>query len=178
MTRNWIAGKSRWILTLLLAAFALPMAAQDTSATVFLVRHAERSGPAKEDPITAAGQERAQLLARMFGEAGISKVIASEYRRTQESAAPLAKRLGVTVTVIAAGDTKALGQAFAAMPDGSAAVAVRHSGEIENLLEQLGAASKIAKIEETEYDRLLILTFRSGKLAGFRTLRYGAAWKQ
>lgn len=170
MHRKSLATRGFWCL----AALALPLLAQDVPATVFLVRHAERSGPALQDPITEAGHVRAELLARMFGEAGISKVVASEYLRTQETAAPLAKRIGVATTIVKAGDLKALTQTFAAIPAGSAAVAVRHSGEIENLLDHLGSAQKIAKIEETEYDRMLILTLQNGKLLALRTLRYGA----
>jgi len=174
MLRKSLATRRFWCFAALLAAASCPLAAQDTSATVFLVRHAERSGPGLKDPVTEAGQVRAALLARMFGEAGISKVVASEYLRTQETAAPLAKRIGVATTTVKAGDLKALAQTFAALPAGSAAVAVRHSGEIENLLDHLGSPQKIAKIEETEYDRLLILTFQNGKLLALRTLRYGA----
>lgn len=161
----------------LLAASLFPLAAQDIPATVFLVRHAERSGPGLKDPITEAGQVRAALLSRMFGEAGVTKVVASEYLRTQETTEPLAKRLGLNATIIKTGDLKTLAQTFGALPAGSALVAVRHSGEIENLVEHLSPAHTIAKIEETEYDRLLILTFQNGKLTALRTLRYGAPTK-
>jgi phosphohistidine phosphatase SixA len=167
----------RIFLSIAAALFAgLTLVAQpnEAPATVFLVRHAERSGPAMEDPITAAGQVRAELLARMFSEAGVTRIVTSDYRRTRETAAPLAKKLGLTPVVVKGGDDRVVAKALADTPAGTATVAVRHSGEIERTLEQFGAAYKVPKILETEYDRLLILTFQNGKLAALRTLRYGA----
>jgi phosphohistidine phosphatase SixA len=160
---------------LILAAFAASLVAQELPATVFLLRHAERSGPNLEDPITSAGRERAELVARMFREAGVSRIYTSEFLRTRQTAAPLSKLLGIEAIVVKGGDAKAVVEALSSVPAGTAAVAVRHSGEIERTVELLNASLKIPKIEETEYDRLLILTFQNGKLTGVRTLRYGAA---
>jgi phosphohistidine phosphatase SixA len=155
-----------------IAATAQPPAA-DTTSTLFLVRHAERTGTQLTDPIMEGpGKERARLLARMFGEAGISKIFVSNALRTQQTAAPLAAKLGIKPEIIDGGDTPRLAAALAAVPAGSTVFAARHSGEIEKLIEVMGGG-QIPKMPETEYDRLLIVTLAKGKVLAVRTLRYG-----
>src|SRR3990172_10886646 len=62
--------------------------------TVFVVRHAEK-GPESPDPaLTPAGQERARALARVLADASVLAVFVTEFKRTQETAEPLAAALG------------------------------------------------------------------------------------
>ena len=67
--------------------------------TVILVRHAEKKiEPNNQDPdLTPEGVERAQEIARMFGEAGINAIYATQYKRTQQTVKPLSDRTGVPV---------------------------------------------------------------------------------
>src|SRR5438034_7582994 len=66
--------------------------------TVILVRHAEKIiDPNNPDvDLNAAGQVRAQEIARMFGDAGINAIYATQYKRTQETVKPLSDKTGVT----------------------------------------------------------------------------------
>src|SRR5438132_12240842 len=59
--------------------------------TVILVRHAEKViDPNNNDPdLSLAGQARAQELARMFGDAGVNAIYATQYKRTQQTVKPL-----------------------------------------------------------------------------------------
>jgi phosphohistidine phosphatase SixA len=73
---------------------------------VFLTRHAERAD-GREDTnapghpeLSKAGQARARKLARMLKDAGITDIFVTEARRTHETAAPLAKALGLTPKVV------------------------------------------------------------------------------
>src|SRR5216683_3149804 len=65
--------------------------------TVILIRHAEKViDPNNPDvDLSPAGQERAQELVRMFGDAGINAIYATQYKRTQQSVKPLADKLGL-----------------------------------------------------------------------------------
>src|SRR5678815_106656 len=78
--------------------------------TVILVRHAEKKiEPNNQDPdLAPEGVERAQEIARVFGEAGINAIYATQYKRTQQTVKPLADRTGVAVTVLDAKDTNGL----------------------------------------------------------------------
>jgi broad specificity phosphatase PhoE len=72
---------------------------------VFLVRHAERFFEPPDDPaLTSLGQERAQALAAALRDAGVTAIITTEPRRARDTAAPLAKILGVKPEVVPIGD--------------------------------------------------------------------------
>jgi phosphohistidine phosphatase SixA len=78
---------------------ALYAAAEPTH--VFVVRHAERAAEPKDDPaLTAEGVMRAELLAETLAASNVRVIITTQRLRTQQSAAALAKRLGITPVVI------------------------------------------------------------------------------
>lgn len=67
---------------------------------VFLVRHAEREWEGEDPPLTPAGEARAQALAETLRDAGITAIITTQWRRTRDTAQPLAKLLKITPEVI------------------------------------------------------------------------------
>jgi broad specificity phosphatase PhoE len=76
------------------------------STTVLFVRHADIDMAMSADdntPLNARGRQRAELLADFLQDidvvAGVNAIYASDKRRTQETAAPLAKRLNLDVQV-------------------------------------------------------------------------------
>ena len=76
---------------------------------VVIVRHAEKATDGGRDPdLSLAGRARADELARILKDSGITAIFTSEFKRTQETAAPSATSIGVTATVIPAKDTAAL----------------------------------------------------------------------
>ena len=70
--------------------------------TVIIIRHAEKIiDPNNPDvDLSPAGQARAQELARMFGDAGVNAIYATQYKRTQETVKPLADKLGLRVNIV------------------------------------------------------------------------------
>src|SRR5450759_590657 len=70
--------------------------------TVIMIRHAEKViDPNNPDvDLSPAGQARAQELVRMFGDAGINAIYATQYKRTQETVKPLADRLGLPINQV------------------------------------------------------------------------------
>jgi hypothetical protein len=63
---------------------------------VYLVRHAERDEDGTNDPpISEAGRARAELLATMLADAGIQRIHATAFKRTVQTAAPMAMDLGL-----------------------------------------------------------------------------------
>jgi broad specificity phosphatase PhoE len=153
----------------LIASLLVP--AQAFSAvTVFLTRHAERAGGAgamaDDDPLSPAGRERADLLARMLSDAGIQKIFVSEYKRTQETAAPLARKLNLAPEV-----TKNPADAVRALKTGVVLV-VGHSNTLPEIIKALGGPA-VPKIDDAEFDNLYILTI-SGKDVSLTRVHYGA----
>src|SRR5687768_13117446 len=92
-------------------AFALPLFAHEPPlvTTVILVRHAEKiDDKALTDPeLTEAGRTRAHELARMLAPAGIKAIYATPFHRTRQTAAPLAKALGLEAVEVKTGKTYA-----------------------------------------------------------------------
>jgi broad specificity phosphatase PhoE len=144
-------------LLLSLPAFA---AAQPA---VFVVRHAERADTAAgvqpatgADPdLSAAGRLRAASLAAMLEDAGITAIFATQYKRTQQTAAPLATALGVAVQTIPSGDTPAL---VAKLKEATGNVlVVGHSNTVPEVVKGLGIDTPPA-VAESDFDNLFIVT--------------------
>ena len=74
---------------------------------VFLVRHTEREWEGEDPPLVAAGETRAQALAETLRDAGITRVVTTQWRRTRDTAQPLAKVLKITPQVIPVFEGKA-----------------------------------------------------------------------
>jgi len=131
--------------------------------TVFLVRHAERAdagmataGTMATDPdLSPEGRARAESLATALKDAGIIAIYATEYRRTQQTAAPLARALGLQVTTIKSGESAPLMQALNAATGN--VLVVGHSNTVPTVIKQLGVTAPVT-IGESDYDNLFIVT--------------------
>ena len=144
--------------------------------TVILVRHAEKViDPANKDPdLSPMGQARAAELARMFGDAGIKAIYATQYKRTQQTVKPLADKLGLATTVVDAKDTAAVVKQISAQHNGETIFVAGHNNSVPEIIAALGGP-KLPIIPETDYDNLFVLTiYRTGK-AKLLQMKYGSA---
>lgn len=150
-----------------LAPLALPARPAVVAAgphTVILVRHAEKdSAKDKENPpLTANGAARAEELARMLAHARVTRLVASEWKRTQLTLEPLSKATGLTLEQRSAKEVTTLAEELRAAPPGSVTVVAGHSNTVPQLAEALGAplpgVAKGANLADDEYDRLFVLT--------------------
>ena len=147
------------LVLVLLLGDAVHAAAQPS---VFIIRHAERADAAKgvalpkgADPdLSDSGRTRAQSLADALKDAHITAIFATEFKRTQQTAAPLAKALGLTVTTVASKEAGALLQKVETA-SGNVLV-VGHTNTIPDLVRGLGVSTPVT-IEESEYDNLFIV---------------------
>ena len=162
----------RLFLALALLAPMSPLAAQDAPRTVFVVRHAEK-GPENPDPsLTDGGKRRAAALARTLTDAHVTALFASEFKRTQETLAPLGQAAGVTTTVISAGKMDDLISALRALPAGSTAVVASHSNLVNLIVERL-SGQKMTMLTDADYDRLVVVTVEGDGRGRALVLRYG-----
>jgi broad specificity phosphatase PhoE len=133
--------------------------AQDQAVTVFVIRHAEK-GPEQPDPsLTGAGTARATTLASLLADSKISAIFTSQFKRTRETAAPLAALAKVTVQVVDADKTDALITAIRTLGPGSRALVVSHSNLVPVIVERL-SREKVGELTDADYDRLYVVTIR------------------
>jgi broad specificity phosphatase PhoE len=135
----------------LLAAF-LPAAAE--AAPLYVIRHLERA-PGDADPsLSARGAARAEQLAELLAGANIKAVFGTATKRAQETGAPLARRLGLTVTTYNPRDVEALAAAVAAA-EGPVLI-VGHSNTVASLVARFGG-EKPAELTEQDYGTLFVV---------------------
>jgi phosphohistidine phosphatase SixA len=149
---------------LLLVSAVLLATATDVAAqtTVFVVRHAERADSgasatnmATDPELSDVGRTRAQALAATLKDAGVTAIFVTEYKRTQQTAEPLAKLLGIQPTVVSAKDGQGLiGKVKAAT---GRALIVGHSNTVPDILGRLGVANP-PKLADGDYDDLFVVS--------------------
>lgn len=155
----WVA----WVMSVAsVGALAVPSVA--SAQMVIVVRHAERADAgapagnamtASPDPeLSAAGKARAQALAAMLKDAGVTAIYTTEYIRTKDTAAPLAAATNVTAEVVSARDQAALIARLKAHT-GGAVLVVGHSNTVPAIVKALGGPD--VTIGESEYDSLFFV---------------------
>jgi phosphohistidine phosphatase SixA len=142
--------------------------------TVVLVRHAEKKiEPNNPDPdLAPAGLERAQEIARMFGNSGVNVIYATQFKRTQQTVKPLSDRIGIPATLLDANQTEELVRQIQTTQRGKTIFVAGHNNTVPPVLSGLSGES-FPLIPESEYDNLYIVTiYRFGK-AKVMKLKYG-----
>lgn len=128
--------------------------------SVHLYRHAEkRKGPDPE--LTTTGLARAQFIADQLSKpsAAIRQIWSSPYRRTMQTAEPLAKRLDIEISIYDPGNqTSLLSSLHETATD---AVVIGHSNTIPKLAAML-CQCEVEDMPETEYDRAYIVVIGHG----------------
>ena len=147
--------------------------------TIILVRHAEKNiEPNNQDPdLSPEGFERAQEIARVFGEAGINAIYATQYKRTQQTVKPLSDRTGVAVKLLQANQTDELVKQLQTTNRGQTVFIAGHNNTVPSIVSTL-SGDTYPTIPESEFDNLYIVTvYRFGK-AKVVKLKYGKASTQ
>ncbi|GAB2783287.1 phosphohistidine phosphatase SixA [Hymenobacter luteus] len=149
------------------------------STVVYVVRHAEKEAtPGLQDPpLTAAGQQRAQILADTLRKAPITAAFSTATTRTRSTAAPLAAARSLTVQPYEAGQLAALATRIRREYRGKAVLVVGHSNTILETVEALGAKRPVSAVQDSEYDYLLEVRLPADttQAATVVARRYGAA---
>ena len=167
------------VLIALLGATAFPagVSGPDQPAMILiLVRHAEKKivPPENKDPdISAAGLARAEELRKMFGDTGITAIYATQYKRTQQTAKPLADKLGLPVTQVEAKKTPELAKQIRARGAGQVIFIAGHNNTVPEIIEAFGGPH-LDMIPETEFDNLYILLVQSDGTAKLVKMKYGS----
>lgn len=163
------------LILLLSISFLFQASSKDVHSplVVFLVRHAEKVDTSADAALSASGEARAQALAATLRDAGITHVHSSDYKRTRDTAAPIAKLLEKDVHLYAPLKPSKLVSKI--KTEGGRHLVVGHSNTIPALAKQLGGNPGPPIVEKNEYDRLYIITIDNDGSANTVLLRYNAS---
>jgi broad specificity phosphatase PhoE len=132
------------------------------STMIIVVRHAEKEQTGEDPPLATAGEARAALLARMFGDVHSSEridaIYASPTLRSRMTAAPLAARLGVTVTIAPADDARGLARRVLHEHGGGRILVVGGSDTVPDIVAALSGAKNIPAIGADEYGTMYVVS--------------------
>ena len=148
------------------------------TTTIIFVRHAEKAATPADDPrLSPAGERRVAELTRQLVDAdvvaGVDAVYATQYQRTQMTAAGVADALDLPINTYDAADTETVLQTILKQHKGKIILVVGHSDTVPELIANLGASKKVPPIAEDEYDNIYIISIPwFGKTKTIR-LRFG-----
>ena len=143
------------------AQLGQPLVAEPT--VVYAVRHAETVDDGSDPGLSDAGRARAERLARMLSDAGLTHVHSTPYRRTRETAGIVAEALGLEVAEY---DPRELrGFAASVATEGGRHLVVGHSNTTPALVQMLGGDPG-GPMSESEYGRVYQVTIPSDLAAG------------
>jgi broad specificity phosphatase PhoE len=153
------------LLCLLLLGLALGLGHDKAAAEtlVVVVRHAEKAADDPKDPtLSLLGEQRAEALATALRGFGLDAAYASQFRRTQLTAAPAARRAGVEVRVVPAtaateADAAALSERILATHTGESVLVVAHSNTAPAIVAAL-SGQPAAAMGEDEFDRFSLIS--------------------
>ena len=152
-----------------------------STTTVIFVRHAEKAALPSDDPgLSDVGKRRAAELARQLVDAdvvaGVDAVYSTSFRRTEETAQPVADALNLAVIAYDASNTETIIDEIVKAHKGKIILVVGHSSTVPAMIGNMGASKKVPVIEEDEYDNIYIVSIPwFGKTKTIR-LRYGTPY--
>lgn len=148
-----------------------PLAAQDPEVTtVVLVRHAEKQDDGTPDPsLSEIGKKRALRLKEIVSQLRPEQFFSTAYKRTRQTLEPAA---GATpIQVYDPGSQTSFASRLASLK-GPTVLVAGHSNTIPALVNLLLGSSVYPALEESQYDRVWILTIKDGKVLACHVLVY------
>ena len=137
------------------------------TTVIYLTRHAEKGlrGPDDEDPpLSAKGRARAKALTEHLKDAEIAAIYVTQHRRTQETAAELARLRSLSPHVVPAGSTQELVDHLLRHHRGERVLVVGHSNTVPEIIAALGVATPVV-MDERDYGDLFVVTRPEGGTA-------------
>jgi phosphohistidine phosphatase SixA len=164
----------KFLLLFSLLAFAsVGILAQDK--TIVLVRHAEKdaaaNAPDGDDPLSAEGRERALRLWKVIKKYKPHEIFATEYKRTQETVAPIALKRNKKVQIY---DTSKQADLVSQIMTSKTEhyLIAGHSNTIPALVNLLAKKEVFKQVPESEYGVIWVVRIRKGVLKNVEVFSY------
>ncbi|MGL5358142.1 MAG: histidine phosphatase family protein [Shewanella sp.] len=183
---NWLAAQRLRLVGLLIGHICLILMissglspinqAYADERLIILIRHAETAPQPSEDPrLAAAGEIRAIALITALQRTPLSQVVATQFQRTQQTVAPLAKVRHLPVTALSAKlplqvHIQDMVEQVHAVK-GNTLIA-GHSNTLPLIIKALGGP-EINPIAADDYSQLFLLSINPGQPASLISTRYG-----
>lgn len=149
--------------------------AQKREITIILLRHAEKEISETEDTsdpnLSAEGRARAERLVKAIGAYKPLQIYTSEYKRTRQTAAPLAAVRKLAVKNYDTRMLKQLAEEIASLKKSRKVVIVGHNNTTPALANLLLKTNQFRALNENEYDKIWVIRLKNGK-ANVMILRY------
>ena len=163
--------KKSFVALVSLAILTTVSSAAYAQRAVFLVRHADRLDDSEDTPLSKAGEARAQLLARLLKDSGITAIYTSQWQRTMKTAEPLASALKIKPVSLPVADREGLFRRLRTENRDDVLLIVGHDRSVPTLLKMFGHPEAIT-IAPTEYDNLFVLVPKDAGPPTVLRLRY------
>jgi broad specificity phosphatase PhoE len=149
---RYFPGMNKVLLALAVVFMAASSA--DAGEVILVVRHAEKLDNSQNPPLSAAGEARAQRLAKVLQSYGVTSIYVSEYARTANTAAPVATARKLVAKVHPAKDTAGLVAELKADP--GRILVVAHSNTVPEIVAAFDPTQKIT-LTDADYDNLFVI---------------------
>ncbi|MCG2612060.1 histidine phosphatase family protein [Flavobacterium sp. SM15] len=146
----------KFFLTLITALFMQFGIAQNTSTTLYFIRHAEKVDNSLNPDLSEVGLKRAENWSKIFSAIRFDEIYSTNYKRTIETATPTAEKNKISIKIY---DHKTIDIAsFIKENSGKNVLLVGHSNTIPNLVNQIIGEKVYPDIEDTTFGNLYIVT--------------------
>lgn len=153
-------------------AFFLSSGQENLITKVILIRHAEKENDGTKDPsLSEAGQNRAKRLSEMLSDILIDQAYSTSYKRTTETLTPLCESKHIKINSYDARNTTSI-EEIIKNSHGKTIIIAGHSNTIPNLINRLIKEEKYGEIDEEDYGKMWILTFKNNQLIDTTLLNY------
>ena len=139
---------------LLLLVWSLPCLAQ---RTIVVVRHADKIDNSDDAVLSPTGEAQAKRLAHVLKDVGITAIYTSQFKRTIQTATPLADLLKIKPFAYEQTDIDGVVKEIRRKHPKEVVMVVGHRSTVPKVLKQFGALEPVA-LGSSEYDSLFILT--------------------
>jgi len=156
------------VFLLLLLVGSLPGFGQ---RTVVVVRHADKIDDTDDAVLSPTGEAQAKRLAHVLKDVGIGAIYTTQFKRTIQTAAPLADSLKLKLLAYEQTDVDGVVKEIQQKHPKEVVMVVGHRSTVPKILKQFGATEPVA-LESSEYDSLFILTLPSGQSPTLLHLRF------
>lgn len=170
------------VFAVVLLTMAPSLAAQVCSdlagSSIYLVRHAEKL-EGSDPGLTEAGKARAEALREELADIDLDAIYVTQWKRTQETAAPVAEAQGLPLTVHSTESRSVSGHVQEVMSDlnanhcGETVLLVGHSNTLPRIIYTL-TGKQIRELSEQTYNRLFHIRFEAGQPIELIRTDYGA----